>query len=51
MSFPDRLIEGYRDFLTSRLPLEQSRYRELAEQGQSPEIMVIGCATHACRRR
>jgi carbonic anhydrase len=44
MSFPDRLIEGYRDFLAARLPLEQSRYRELAERGQSPEIMVIGCA-------
>jgi carbonic anhydrase len=44
MSFPDRLIEGYRDFLTGRLTLEQSRYRELAERGQSPEIMVIGCA-------
>ena len=44
MSFPDRLIAGYRDFLAARLPLEQSRYRELAERGQSPEIMVIGCA-------
>lgn len=44
MSFPPRLIDGYRDFLTGRLPLEQSRYRELAERGQSPEIMVIGCA-------
>ena len=44
MSFPDRLVEGYRDFLTGRLTLEQSRYRELAERGQSPEIMVIGCA-------
>ena len=44
MNFPDRLVEGYRDFLTGRLPLEQSRYRELAERGQSPEIMVIGCA-------
>jgi carbonic anhydrase len=44
MSFPERLVEGYRDFLTGRLPLEQSRYRELAERGQSPEIMVIGCA-------
>lgn len=44
MSFPDRLVEGYRDFLSARLPLEQSRYRELAERGQSPEIMVIGCA-------
>ena len=44
MSFPDRLIEGYRSFLAGRLPEEQSRYRELAEQGQSPAIMVIGCA-------
>jgi carbonic anhydrase len=44
MTFPQRLIEGYRDFLTGRLLLEQSRYRELAERGQSPEIMVIGCA-------
>jgi carbonic anhydrase len=37
------LIVGYRTFLQSRLPTEQTRYRELAEQGQSPEIMVIGC--------
>jgi carbonic anhydrase len=43
MSFPERLIEGYRLFLSSRLTVEQSRYRELAESGQSPEIMVIGC--------
>src|SRR5215208_1869536 len=44
MSFPGRLTEGYRSFLAGRLPEEQSRYRELAERGQSPEIMVIGCA-------
>jgi carbonic anhydrase len=25
------------------LPTEQSRYRELSERGQSPEVMVIGC--------
>jgi carbonic anhydrase len=43
MSFPERLIEGYRAFLSNRLPVEQSRYRELAEEGQAPEIMVIGC--------
>lgn len=41
--FPQRLTEGYRAFLTGRLPTEQSRYRALAEHGQSPEIMVIGC--------
>jgi carbonic anhydrase len=43
MSFPARLIEGYRVFLSNRLPVEQSRYRELSERGQSPEVMVIGC--------
>jgi len=43
MAFPERLIQGYRDFISGRLPQEQSRYRELAEHGQSPEVMVIGC--------
>jgi carbonic anhydrase len=43
MKLPPRLIEGYRAFRSGRLPAEQSRYRELAERGQSPEIMVIGC--------
>ena len=41
--FPPRLIEGYRTFTSERLPTEQSRYRELSERGQSPEVMVIGC--------
>ncbi len=41
--FPQRLIDGYRMFLSDRLPTEQHRFRELAEHGQSPEIMVIGC--------
>jgi carbonic anhydrase len=44
MSFPQRLIEGYRAFLDGRLPREQDRYRELAETGQSPKVMVIGCS-------
>jgi carbonic anhydrase len=42
-SFPPRLLEGYRTFTSQRLPTEQSRYRELSERGQSPEVMVIGC--------
>src|SRR4029079_16122179 len=41
--FPQHLIDGYRTFTTQRLPTEQSRYRELSERGQSPEVMVIGC--------
>ena len=43
MTFPARLIEGYRQFSTSRLPLERSRYATLAETGQKPETMVICC--------
>jgi carbonic anhydrase len=43
MIFPARLVEGYTAFLGSRLREEQSRYQELSEIGQSPEIMVIGC--------
>jgi carbonic anhydrase len=41
--FPQQLIDGYRTFTSARLPTEQSRYRELSERGQSPEVMVIGC--------
>ena len=40
---PQRLIEGYEAFRSGRLVAEQDRYRELAEHGQSPEIMVVGC--------
>jgi carbonic anhydrase len=43
MSFPQRLIDGYGAFTSGRLKSEQHRYRELAERGQTPEIMVIGC--------
>jgi len=43
MSLPPRLVEGYEAFRAGRLPAEQSRFRDLAEHGQSPEIMVIGC--------
>jgi carbonic anhydrase len=43
MDFPQRLIEGYAAFRRERLPQEQRRLRDLAETGQQPEIMVIGC--------
>src|ERR1700749_2818371 len=48
MSFPQRLIEGYGAFASGRLQSEQDRYRELAESGQSPEIMVIACCDSRC---
>ena len=44
MSFPQRLIDGYSAFASGRLNAEQDRYRELAELGQSPQIMLIGCS-------
>jgi carbonic anhydrase len=42
-AFPDRLSQGYRKFLDGRFAAEQARYRSLADTGQKPEIMVIGC--------
>ena len=41
--FPERLRKGYRAFLGGRFVEEQGRYRQLADTGQSPSIMVIGC--------
>jgi carbonic anhydrase len=41
--FPERLAHGYRSFLEGRFPGERSRYELLAETGQRPEIMIVGC--------
>ncbi|CAM5208374.1 carbonic anhydrase OS=Castellaniella defragrans OX=75697 GN=HNR28_001528 PE=3 SV=1 [Castellaniella defragrans] len=41
--FPKRLTDGYASFLHGRLESERARYRDLAEQGQHPDIMVIAC--------
>src|SRR5262245_49515088 len=41
--FPERLTQGYRAFASDRFARERSRYEQLAESGQTPEIMVIGC--------
>ncbi len=43
MTLPVRLVAGYRNFRERRLPTEQSRFRALAAEGQSPQTMVIGC--------
>ena len=43
MNFPQRLIDGYNAFASGRLAKEQDRFRELAEAGQTPQVMVIGC--------
>ena len=41
--FPSRLSEGYQSFLDGRFQTESNRYKKLAERGQNPEIMLIGC--------
>jgi carbonic anhydrase len=41
--FPERLAQGYRAFLDRRFASERSRYEMLAESGQQPQIMIIGC--------
>lgn len=41
--FPHRLTEGYKAFLGGRFQSEQNRYETLADTGQKPEIMVVGC--------
>jgi len=43
LQFPSKLEAGYRAFLDDRLVRERQRYETLARQGQSPEVMVIGC--------
>ena len=42
-TFPERLTAGYCSFLQNRLIAQHDRYRELAEQGQNPDTLVIGC--------
>ena len=42
-TFPDRLTAGYRSFRAARYPTEEERYKRLAELGQKPEVMIIGC--------
>src|SRR5690606_19314601 len=40
---PDRLLNGYRNFIDGRYASESGRYRDLAKSGQTPEIMIIAC--------
>lgn len=41
--FPQRLADGYQAFLDGRFHNERRRYENLAELGQHPEILLIGC--------
>ena len=40
---PEKLLAGYRNFMSGRYQSETSRYRELARDGQTPETLVIAC--------
>jgi carbonic anhydrase len=40
---PERLVSGYEAFLGGRFTREKDRFRHLAEAGQKPRIMLIGC--------
>ena len=41
--FPEQLTRGYRAFLGERFSRERKRYETLAERGQRPEVMIVGC--------
>jgi carbonic anhydrase len=41
--FPERLLAGYRNFMSGRYAGESDRYRALAETGQKPHTLLIAC--------
>ncbi len=41
---PERLVAGYETFLGGRFAREYDRFHHLAEAGQSPKILLIGCS-------
>lgn len=41
--FPAQLTDGYRAFLDDRFIREQERFEDLAQSGQKPQVMIIGC--------
>lgn len=42
-TFPENLINGYRDFMSGRYHDERDRYRTLASEGQKPQVLIIAC--------
>lgn len=42
-NLPDYLAKGYTDFRNGRLKQEQDRFRKLADDGQKPPTLLIGC--------
>lgn len=42
-NLPELLAEGYTAFWNGRLKEEQDRFRHLADDGQKPPVLLIGC--------
>jgi carbonic anhydrase len=40
---PEKLLNGYRSFMSGDYAAQSKRYRDLASAGQTPETMVIAC--------
>ncbi|MGB3389284.1 MAG: carbonic anhydrase [Pseudaminobacter sp.] len=40
---PERLLTGYKNFMSGRFLSETQKYRDLARDGQAPETLVIAC--------
>ena len=40
---PVSLLQGYQTFKSGRFAHEHQRYRQLAKEGQSPEVLMIAC--------
>jgi carbonic anhydrase len=40
---PEKLLNGYRSFMSGDYAAQSKRYRDLASIGQTPETMVIAC--------
>lgn len=43
VGLPRALVDGYHAFVDGRLPQEQQRFADLATEGQSPRVMLVGC--------
>ncbi|MGB0844228.1 MAG: carbonic anhydrase [Alphaproteobacteria bacterium] len=42
-SFPEKLLDGYKEFKANRFVDQKERYEALAEEGQKPETLMIAC--------
>jgi carbonic anhydrase len=42
-TFPKKLLDGYRQFMSDHYVCERDRYSDLASAGQKPDTLVIAC--------